>query len=277
MSRCFLIFILSGFSIAALGQLNEGGFARWHLRAGGGASFMLSPLHAEPAHYLLELGGNGILAGPFSVRCFVNQRWGFEVQLNKSHPFGGADFRESFYANLQERYSPDYFVRTDFSESKFIQGDKPQITFGVVHQVRNKRWFFHQYLGFGYREVQAYSADVILKRNGSNNYLHYELFPGKRVVNGVVVSGSAGVAYLLYDRVMLQFEAIVSRFDQDFSFTEKTTDMFTLESDSRKIEFTRAFHQLYLSVGISYLVDMDPPAPRKAKPSDLGKGIAPAP
>jgi hypothetical protein len=197
------------------------------------------------------------------VRYFINQNWGIETQLNKSHPLGGADFRGKFYTSLEERFAPDYFVRTDFSDTTFIQGDKPQITLGVVHQTRKNRWFFHQYAGVGHRRVHVYSADAILKQSGSNTYLEYELLPGKRMVSGFVLSGSVGVAYQLRDRLMVQFEAIVSRFDGDFAFREKVTDLYTQEVTSRKIEYTRAFHQLYLSAGVAFLVDTDPVIPRR--------------
>jgi hypothetical protein len=109
----------------------------------------------------------------------------------------------------------------------------------------------------------VYSADAILKERGSNTYLSYELLPGKRMVSGFVLSGSVGVSYQLRDRLMVQCEAIVSRFDGNFSFREKTTDLYTQEVTSRKIEYTRAFHQLYLSAGIAFLVDTDPVIPRR--------------
>jgi|GEM_PF-5483318 len=271
MIRC--IFIISFFLIISpsWSQLDEMKFARWHVRAGAGAAVVLSPRYSDPADYLIEMGDGGFLTGPFSVRYFVNSEWGAEVQLNKVHPFGGADFREKFYKALAERFAPNYFVQSTDYDNSFIQGNKSQITIGLVHQSRKGRWLFHQYIGAGNRNVHVFSAKAILKENGANNYLLYTQQPSKRLVSGVVLSGSAGVSYMVRDRMMIQFETIVSRFDQDFSFYEEITDLFTLETSGRRIEYTRAFHQIFLSIGFTYIIDPDPIIPHSAQRKMKGK------
>ena len=191
-------------------------------------------------------------AGYYSGAYYKNN-WGVELSIG----FGGNYTANLFEKNLAKLY-PDYYLKP--TDEFMLDPAYYKVAVGPAYKIERGRLFFIGRFQTGVINSRTSSADVVLKRKGTNEKIYLSVRTDKPSHTSLLVSPSATVGYRIFKVFALSLDAGYSLHKDNTTYTATST-VYTATSEEtiERHTYDNFVHELTLAARLMFTIQRKNP------------------